>query len=564
MTILLTAPASASAVGLPDGWTKGFNYTAWWQDGYSTAAAQASLDALATTGANEISLFPTYYMADKFSSTLVLDPRTPTDASLEVAVKRAKAKGLRVMLRPAVDPLDGTSRLYLNPSSPSAWFASYRTMINHYADLATRLGVDSLSVGLELQSLTVPAYESYWRSIIADVRSRFRGTLTYGAAMKEYEQIRWWDALDVIGIDAYFQLSNGATPSEDQVVANWHSFTDSWGQTHRYVDEISAVQARYGKPVMFTELGYRSALNVLVDPWSKGGTYSAIDQQIAISAAFRVFLDKPWFKGVHLWHWFAQNPNHGGPGDTDLTPQNKPAQETITQWFKGAAPAPAPAPAPQPAPAPAPAPEPAPEPAPVPAANAAPTVQLEAPTDGQTFSSRLSLSAVASDDNAVTSVSFAVDGKVVATDTSAPYTYTYNAPKKLAYGAHKVTAKAADAEGLTATATVSVLRVRFTKTTLTKVSGARTASSSYQGGRSVRVSGRVRGARVGRVQLQLSPVHARATKVSNRAKRTVTVRLRGGRFATNVRVKGTVRAVAKFTGRGSLAPSQSAARLLRG
>jgi hypothetical protein len=106
----VAAPAPASAVGLPQGWTKGFNYTAWWQDGYSTTAAQASLDALATTGANEIALFPTWYMASATSSTVAADPaRTPTDASLAIAVARAKAKGLKVMLRPSVDPLDGSS-----------------------------------------------------------------------------------------------------------------------------------------------------------------------------------------------------------------------------------------------------------------------------------------------------------------------------------------------------------------------------------------------------------------------------------------------------------------------
>lgn len=551
--LALAAPTPASAVGLPEGWTRGFNYTAWWQDGYSTAAAQASLDALATTGANEISLFPAWYMASKSSSTVAPDSqRTPTDASLGVAVQRAKAKGLRVMLRPSVDPLDGTSRLYLAPSSPSTWFASYRTMINHYADLATRLGVDSLSLGLEFQSLTVPAYESYWRSIIADVRTRFRGPITYGAAMNEYEQITWWDALDFIGIDAYFQLSNGATPSEDQVVANWHSFTDEYGRTHRYVDEISAVQARFGKPVMFTELGYRSALNVLVDPWNKGGTYSAIDQQIAISAAFRAFLDKPWFKGVHLWHWFAQDPNAGGPGDTDLTPQNKPAQQTITDWFKGPAPGTTAPPTPEPEPEPTPPPPPA---------NAAPSVQLQSPTEGQTFSSTLSLAATASDDNAVSSVRFAIDGKVLATDTTAPYTHSYRAPKKLSYGPHTITATATDAQGLNATASVSVIRARATATTLTASSGSKAASAS-RAGRAVRLSGRVRGARGGRVQLLLSPV--RAAGASPRAAKTIVARLRGGRFATVVRVKGTMRAVARFTGAGSAAPSRSAPRLLRG
>jgi Bacterial Ig domain len=435
LVLAIAAPAAAS--GLPTSWDKGFDFTAWWNNGYSTANADTSFANLTTTGANAIALTPAWYQDTINSNVMAPDAsRTPTDASLTVAVQRAKAKGIRVMLRPIVDPLSGGYRGQFAPSSPATWFANYRAMVDHYADLARSLGVDSLSVGVELKTLTTSQYDAYWRQIIADVRARFSGWLTYSSSAEEYKQIGWWDALDRIGVDAYFSLATGATPSEDTVVAAWSDFVDQWGYHHHYLDDLAAASAKWSKPVVFTELGYASRLNALVDPWNKGGTYSALDQQVGYNAALRALADKPWFTGVYVWHWWAEDPTAIGPGNTDHSPQNKPGQTTLTSWFTGSS-----------------------TPPPPPPPNAAPTVSLTAPTGGQLFRSSLGMAASASDDGGVTKVEFYLDGRLLNTDTTAPYAYSYRAPKKLSYATHTVKAKAYDAAGLvTTSAPVSVTR----------------------------------------------------------------------------------------------------------
>lgn len=118
---------------------------------------------------------------------------------------------------------------------------------------------------------------------------------------------------------------------------------------------------------------------------------------------------------------------------------------------------------------PAPLPEPTPEPTSAPAqepasapVNLAPSVDLLKPLAGATFTDRLTLSAAASDDGGVSRVDFLVDGVVVATDSAAPYSYTWKAPKKMAYGEHTVSARARDAHGLTAISAATVKRVRST------------------------------------------------------------------------------------------------------
>jgi subtilisin family serine protease len=74
----------------------------------------------------------------------------------------------------------------------------------------------------------------------------------------------------------------------------------------------------------------------------------------------------------------------------------------------------------------------------------APTVEVTAPGEGATLSATVTLSATASDDrSSISKVEFFVGTTKVATDTSAPYTYSYNT-RLLANGDKVITAKAYD------------------------------------------------------------------------------------------------------------------------
>jgi hypothetical protein len=320
------SPVSA-APPVPAGWIKGFVFTAWSPDGYASDAAQRSLDAMTTTGPNAVALIATLYQDAPDSSEVGPDPeRTPSAGSLATAIERARARGLRVRLRVPVDLRSGGLRSSIDPADPHAWFASYGRWLVHYARLAEAEGVDSLDVGVELAGLSGAAHERRWRCLIARVRRVFHGRLSYGANWDEYRQVGWWDALDEIGVDAYFPLAREPGAGVDAVVAAWAP----------YLDELEAVQARFRRPVVFSELGYTSTPLALVQPWAPGDTYDPAEQQTGFAAAFRALAGKSWFGGVYIWHW-SDDPTAGGPGDLDHTPQGKPAEATIREWF-GASP----------------------------------------------------------------------------------------------------------------------------------------------------------------------------------------------------------------------------------
>ncbi|HSW79973.1 MAG TPA: Ig-like domain-containing protein [Candidatus Saccharimonadales bacterium] len=81
-----------------------------------------------------------------------------------------------------------------------------------------------------------------------------------------------------------------------------------------------------------------------------------------------------------------------------------------------------------------------------------PTVSLTAPANNATVSGNVTLSATASDASGISSVKFLVDGNAVNTDTSSPYSFSWNS-SSVANGSHTITAQATDTANNTANST---------------------------------------------------------------------------------------------------------------
>ena len=88
-----------------------------------------------------------------------------------------------------------------------------------------------------------------------------------------------------------------------------------------------------------------------------------------------------------------------------------------------------------------------------------PVVSLLSPLNGSTVSGRVTITASASDDVRVTKVDIWIDGALKATDTSAPYTLSWQT-KRAARGQHRIEAKAFDGAGHVASASILVTVVR--------------------------------------------------------------------------------------------------------
>ncbi len=301
----------------------------WWDgDLYNSAPA---LQQLADAGANTVTLVTTWYLDSVYSTDIYRTQGTASDDSLRYAIQQARARGLQVLLKPHIDTHDGQWRAMINPGDANAFFASYTAMMNHYADLASQQGVLGLCVGAELISMSNnPAYDSRWRTLIGGIRARFGGTLTYSANWggegftEEYPKIPFWDALDQLGISAYFELSGNTTPSVQSLNASWAN----WKAT-----KIAPFQQRWNKPVFFTEVGYRSVDGAARQPWNwdASGSLDTQEQVDCYESLFQTWGSVPWFVGAAFWQWDT-NANVSGTS-TDYPIQNKPAYGTMRNWF---------------------------------------------------------------------------------------------------------------------------------------------------------------------------------------------------------------------------------------
>ena len=249
--------------------------------------------------------------------------------SIEHAIEEAHRLGLKVLLKPMVDTYEveetqGYATVWRGEIQPSnEWFAAYSDFINFFAEFAEENSVDVFCVGCEFKATT--GEKEQWEQVISGVRARYSGPITYAADWTNYKNIEWWDSVDYVGIDAYFLLSLfNNDPTLQQLKSAWNS----------YADEIETWLTTVNKPVIFTEIGYRSGDGTNAAPsnyWSDM-TVDLQEQRDCYEAAFQALWNRNWFYGFYWWTW-THEPTDGGPNDSEHTPQNKPAQDLVTQWY---------------------------------------------------------------------------------------------------------------------------------------------------------------------------------------------------------------------------------------
>ncbi len=310
----------------------GIAYACWWPGLYSLPDSDISLFQLAETGAGWISLIVTRYQENLGSTRIFAAESTPTDGDLVHVLGRAHALGLKVMLKPHLDLWNDPShwrgeigRDFSGEAQWAEWFASYRAFIEHYAELAAVYGADQFCVGCELENTT--HREADWRGIVAAVRARYSGPLIYaGNHSGEEVRMSWWDAVDIIGVDAYYPLSNTMDPSLEALKAAWRS----------RIEELAALAAKWQKPLILTEIGYRSLDGASMHPWDWQiqGEVDLKEQEDCYRAAFESIYREPWFGGIFWWSW-SPDPFEGGPDDTGYPPHGKPAEDVLRTWFGG-------------------------------------------------------------------------------------------------------------------------------------------------------------------------------------------------------------------------------------
>jgi len=283
--------------------------------------------------ANFAAVMPFGFIRDKESPEIIFDTERQwygeTIKGAEQYINTLHKNGVRVMLKPQLWIARGQFTGTLAMKTEADWKAleaSYSKFILSNAELAERTGTEIFCIGTELQ-LFVQHRPQYWESLIKGIRKRYKGKLTYAANWNEYSETPFWESLDFIGIDAYFPLSEAKTPDVSSLRKQW--------QPHK--KQIETLAKITDRQVLFTEYGYRSTDYAAEKPWHTDHKEAAVNlegQVNAITAIFQEFWQEDWFAGGFLWKWFIAHDRVGGPTDNRFTPQNKPAEKLIQEYYK--------------------------------------------------------------------------------------------------------------------------------------------------------------------------------------------------------------------------------------
>lgn len=298
---------------------RGFALPTWEVNGYDGPGLDQSLREIRALGANWVQFTPTWYQETATSSEIYRTSKTVSDAGQERAITLARRMGLKVMLKPHLNLSPGGSNR-IAAQDPAAWFASYTDFITHYASMAQRLGVEQFAIATELSAMT--DNRAAWLQVIQAVRERYDGELTY-AAGPDWERVPFWDALDVIGLDAYAPLSETPTTDVQALQRAAESFAP----------RLAAMSAEYGRKILFTEAGYTSQRGTATDPssWRISTIPAQAEQAAAYQALLAAASDEPWWAGVFWWVW--STPPYTEAEPLDFSPRGKEAEDVIRRWW---------------------------------------------------------------------------------------------------------------------------------------------------------------------------------------------------------------------------------------
>lgn len=310
------------------GMTYGWNTT---RGAYRTQEAIESLKKLKETGSEWIAL-SFFALQDTFHSTDIHFDygNTMTDRDIVFAVEQAKQLGLKVCLKPVVNCKDGIWRARIGFPDDAVeywdkWFQSYTNFLMHYAELAEELGCEMFCIGCEM--INTEGKTDYWLNVIQQIRQTYSGPIIYNANHGKEAGVSWFDQVDFIGTSAYYPVGDKPEASEESMVRKWEEVKLN----------MKDLYFKFKKPIIFMEIGCRSAEGCSTMPWDFEHTelpFNEEEQANFYSSVMRVFWDEPWFGGFFWWDWKTQlYPLEDAKQNLDFDIYGKKAEEVVRYWY---------------------------------------------------------------------------------------------------------------------------------------------------------------------------------------------------------------------------------------
>jgi hypothetical protein len=304
--------------------------------GYGSPAFERGLDEAVRLGATWISLTPFGrawdLKANGVDKTFEL-PLSDNQRGLRQAVKQAHARGLKVLLVPHLWVESGGWRAEIDPGTDEGWrrFAeSYRAYVLTWARFAASLHVDMLAAGVELRSWLTSTHAPSFLPILRDIRAAYPGLLTYAANWDDVDQTVILGELDVIGINAFYPLTDKSTASDAALV-------DGGLEVAK---KVKALAELWQKPVMFNEFGYTARTDPALRPWEwpdhmSDVTVDARAQAAAYRGLLAAMLQTRELVGGFVWRLYSDPDDLSQEAEWGFSPRGRQAELFLRDAFWG-------------------------------------------------------------------------------------------------------------------------------------------------------------------------------------------------------------------------------------
>lgn len=286
---------------------------------YRTPEAERSVARLKEHGVNLVALVVNQYQETFFSTRIFpSNVRTPDDDELALHIERLHRAGIRVMLKPMVEPLDSVWRgdirqhrgiriiADVESDTVTPWFRSYREFVNRYAELAEACRCECFCIGAELDGMEGCTEE--WSETLRLVRRRYSGPVTFNTTMNldHWEARLWFRELDFVGFSGYYKVG------PDDQTSTLEEMRDGW---RPWKEKLAEFSAWIGKSLFFAETGTRplvGAAGITGGFNANSPVYSEQEQADYYSATLDVLDSEDWFLGSVWWKLdeFQDRPNY--------------------------------------------------------------------------------------------------------------------------------------------------------------------------------------------------------------------------------------------------------------
>lgn len=311
-----------------------------------SANAWQSMRDFRTTGGTSVSLVIPLLQTSMKSSVITRRADTPSDTCLREAIRHGRAAGLAVNLKPLLEVRECVRvpmkkggwfiscwRGRVDPTDRKQWNGQWAYWISHYGVIARQEHAQSLTIGTEMPGVT-KGNQRFWIGLVKELhkKQKARGVRIGYAANRTGEvgdlSKKFVRSLDEFGVTFYPALDLKGAASEAKIVKALGSYTKN----------LRATSKRFDRKLHIYEFGVRSRRGTLAQT-SDGtpGKSSVVDlevQRMGYEAMLRYFNGLSMVKGIHSWQTDT-DPDAGGPGRSDYTVQNKPAEAVQAKWFGG-------------------------------------------------------------------------------------------------------------------------------------------------------------------------------------------------------------------------------------